>query len=122
MNSADYWTCVAGFIVNGLGTGLTLPAINLLVLEMTTGNTAAALSILNFCWGAGAIVSKPFVDYFGSPAASLSRPRYSPQPWRPAAWPPYWHTSVGPHKTAVDRGPEPDTHIWRTRVAWAVAL
>jgi fucose permease len=72
LNSTEYAVCVAGFVVNGLGIGLTLPAINLLVLEMTAGQTAAALSILNFCWGAGAIVSKPFVDYVGTPDSILT--------------------------------------------------
>ncbi|HEY2865467.1 MAG TPA: MFS transporter [Pyrinomonadaceae bacterium] len=123
MNSADYWTCVAGFIVNGLGTGLTLPAINLLVLEMTTGNTAAALSILNFCWGAGAIVSKPFVDYFGTsgsifiPTALLAA-AMAAGGLATLISAPQWARIT----TAVDSGPEPDTQIWRTRVAWAIAI
>src|ERR1051325_6083672 len=65
MNANGFGACLAGFAINGLGVGLTLPAINLLILEMAEGNTAAALSILNFCWGAGAIVCKPFIDRVG---------------------------------------------------------
>jgi FHS family glucose/mannose:H+ symporter-like MFS transporter len=54
--------CLGGFFINGLGVGMTLPAINLLILEMNPKHTASALSILNFCWGVGAIFCKPFVD------------------------------------------------------------
>jgi MFS transporter, FHS family, glucose/mannose:H+ symporter len=62
MNLVSFEGCLAGFFVNGLGIGLTLPSINLLVLEMNPRKGASALSILNFCWGIGAIVCKPFVD------------------------------------------------------------
>src|SRR5262249_11885563 len=73
MNSGNIAICLAVFSANGLGIGLTLPAINLLILEMAKGNTAAALSVLNFCWGAGAIVCKPFVDRAGD-QGSIARP------------------------------------------------
>jgi fucose permease len=56
--------CFFGFFVNGLGIGLTLPAINMLILELNPMRAAAALSIVNFFWGVGAIISQPFVDYF----------------------------------------------------------
>jgi MFS transporter, FHS family, glucose/mannose:H+ symporter len=62
INSGSYEVVLTGFLVNGLGVGLTLPAINILILERNPQNSAAALSFLNFFWGLGAIVSKPFVD------------------------------------------------------------
>jgi fucose permease len=62
MNADSYALVLAGFLFNGLGIGLTLPSINLLILEIYPDRSAAALSILNFCWGVGAIVCKPFVD------------------------------------------------------------
>ena len=65
MNAGSFVVCLAGFTVNGIGVGLTLPAINMLVLEMNPLRSASALNILNFCWGAGAIVCKPFVDFAG---------------------------------------------------------
>jgi fucose permease len=65
MNAGSFAICLAGFTVNGIGVGLTLPAINMLVLEMNPLRAASALNILNFCWGAGAIVCKPFVDFAG---------------------------------------------------------
>lgn len=62
MSLSSFTGCLAGFFVNGLGIGLTLPSINMLILEMNPLRSASALSILNFCWGVGAIVCKPFVD------------------------------------------------------------
>ncbi len=53
-----------GFLINGIGIGLTLPSINMLILEMNPTRTTSALSILNFFWGVGAIVCAPFVGYF----------------------------------------------------------
>ena len=62
MNAGSYELVLIAFVVNGLGIGLTLPSINLLVLEINPERTASALAVLNFCWGVGAIVCKPFVD------------------------------------------------------------
>lgn len=66
LNVDSYRVCLVGFFINGLGIGMTLPSINMLVLEMSQGRAASALSILNFCWGVGAIISKPFVDILGT--------------------------------------------------------
>jgi FHS family glucose/mannose:H+ symporter-like MFS transporter len=49
----------------GLGLGLTIPTTNLLVAETASSNRAAALSLLNFSWGVGAVA--------GPPAIALSR-------------------------------------------------
>ena len=62
LNLGSYELALAAFLVNGLGVGLTLPAINVLILERDPENSAAALTFLNFFWGVGAIVCKPFVD------------------------------------------------------------
>src|SRR5687768_12388484 len=62
LNLGTYELVLLAFIVNGLGLGLTLPAINVLTLERNPENSAAALTFLNFFWGIGAIVCKPFVD------------------------------------------------------------
>lgn len=75
----DSWTlCLNGFFINGLGIGLTLPAINLLTLELNPARSTAALNLLNFFWGVGAISSQPFVDYttrgtnIAAPTAALA--------------------------------------------------
>lgn len=49
--------CIAAI---GAGIGLAVPAANLLVAEANPTTRSAALNILNFCWGAGAVAS-PFL-------------------------------------------------------------
>jgi fucose permease len=66
MNVDLFSVCLVGFLINGLGVGMTLPSINMLILELNTDRPGSALSILNFCWGLGAIFSKPFVDLFST--------------------------------------------------------
>ncbi len=62
MNANVFPVCLFGFMLNGFGIGLTLPSINMLIMEMNPLRSAAALSVLNFFWGAGAVVCKQFVD------------------------------------------------------------
>jgi fucose permease len=64
LNSSSLEVCLLGFFINGLGIGLTLPSINLLILELDPGRVVSTLSVLNFFWGFGAILSQPFVDFF----------------------------------------------------------
>ena len=78
LNFGSLEFCLFGFFINGLGIGLTLPSINMLILELNPTRPAAALSVLNFFWGVGAITSQPFVDFFAhgtnifAPTVSLS--------------------------------------------------
>lgn len=46
---------IASALGYGLGLGLTIPATNLLVAEWNPNRSAAALSLLNLAWGAGAV-------------------------------------------------------------------
>ncbi|MGE4019958.1 MAG: sugar MFS transporter [Pyrinomonadaceae bacterium] len=62
MDLASYQAVLVGFLINGLGIGLTLPAINVLILERDPARSASNLAFLNFFWGVGAIISKPYVD------------------------------------------------------------
>lgn len=122
MNAGDLSVVLAGFVLNGIGIGITLPAINLLVLEMNLHRTASALSLLNFYWGAGAIAAKPFVDLtsdasngllfttlcLGVPLAisaiAISLTRASPQ------------------RESLSVSDEPEaSHIWAMPLAWAIA-
>ncbi|HEX6278839.1 MAG TPA: MFS transporter [Pyrinomonadaceae bacterium] len=63
LNFGSHEFVLAAFLVNGLGIGLTLPAINVLILERDPDNSASNLNFLNFFWGVGAIVSKPLTDF-----------------------------------------------------------
>jgi MFS transporter, FHS family, glucose/mannose:H+ symporter len=65
LNSGNFEICIAGFVVNGIGVGMTLPSINMLILELRSDNPTAALNFLNVFWGLGAILSQPFVSFLG---------------------------------------------------------
>jgi fucose permease len=49
--------------VYGLGLGLIIPTDNLMVAEVSTGSRAAAVSLLNFFWGLGAVVGALVVKW-----------------------------------------------------------
>lgn len=122
MNADSFPLSLAAFAVNGVGIGLTLPAINMTVLELSPGNSASALTFLNFFWGVGAIACKPFVDHSSTGtdvwlttiilavlilfcAALLHF-----QPIRDIFLPPSGLRD------------QPETPIWRMPLAWAIAL
>jgi len=123
LNSGSYEIVLVGFFVNGLGIGLTLPAINILVLERNPLRSAAALSFLNFFWGMGAIVSKPFVDATAVgtdlflTAVLLAAPLLIC-----AVCMAFAPARVESRPPAKPETGEPDlTPIWSTRIAWAIA-
>lgn len=67
LNSDSWLVCLSAFFVLGCGIGITLPAINMLTVELNPLNITPALNFLNFFWGIGAIICKPFIDFFGTP-------------------------------------------------------
>src|SRR5436190_5407287 len=44
LNFDSYGVCIAGFVLVGLGVGLTLPSINMMIIEINAERPAAALS------------------------------------------------------------------------------
>jgi fucose permease len=66
LNINSFWWCLVAIYVYGTGIGLTIPAINLLVAQIAGEKSSSALNTLNFFWGVGAILCKPFVDFFQS--------------------------------------------------------
>src|SRR5262249_55125453 len=46
-----------GTLTFGVGFGIGIPSTNLLISTVNPGRRASALSILNFCWGLGAILA-----------------------------------------------------------------
>ena len=125
MNLVSFEGCLAGFFVNGLGVGLTLPAVNLLILEMNPQRGASALSLLNFCWGAGAILCKPFVDLTATKGSIFVTTIILVIPLLAGAalitlLPREEGSMTPPGPAAINGG---DTvAIWTTAVAWAIAL
>ncbi|MBP9663618.1 MAG: MFS transporter [Pyrinomonadaceae bacterium] len=123
LNADSYSICLVGFLVNGLGIGLTLPSINMLILDMSQGRAASALSILNFCWGVGAIISKPFVDISGT------RDSLGLATWILAV-PLVMSAVIILPKVRLGRAVRDNTppddprdaRIWTTPIAWGIAL
>jgi fucose permease len=59
------WYLSTAFVaIYGLGYGLANPSINLRATQLPSSNVAAAVSLLNFSWGIGAVGSPFLVAYF----------------------------------------------------------
>ncbi len=125
MSLTSYEGCLAGFFVNGLGIGLTLPSINMLILEMNPLRSASALSILNFCWGLGAIFCKPFVDLTSTRTSIFITAFLLAMPLLIGA------ALIGflpreDHKHLLDAPTQTEdlkpTVIWATGLAWTIAI
>ncbi len=122
MNVDIFSICLLGFAINGMGIGLTLPAINMLILEMNPERAGSALSVLNFCWGLGAIVCKPFVDLFGT-ADQLGMTTWLLAIPLAIGAATLFLLGGGRRETSADESWDvPDTTpIWTTPIAWMIA-
>lgn len=125
LNSDSLIGCFAGFFLNGFGIGLTLPAINMLTLELSNPlRAASALNILNFFWGVGAILSQPIVDFF-SWGANILRPTAILSAGLLAL-----SVSIALIPKGIEQKPRSseendedfDAPIWTNPTAWAIAL
>lgn len=124
LNGDSLNICLLAFFVNGFGIGITLPAINMLTVELNPENVTPALNFLNFFWGIGAILCKPFIDFFGT---SLSI-------FRPTLMLSGALILIGAAIFLLPRRAEPQRNqiirendeesrpIWSTSLAWAMAL
>lgn len=122
LNLGSYELVLLTFLVNGLGVGLTLPAINVLILERDPANSAANLSFLNFFWGLGAIVCKPFVDFTVQGESLWLTTMLLAAPLAVALLPMVLAPSGG--EARVEKPAEGETSlspIWSTPIAWAIA-
>src|SRR5690349_6537498 len=63
LEMAGWRPALCGVFIFGLGLGVAIPASNLLISGIYKDRRAGALSILNFCWGIGAVVA-PLVIAF----------------------------------------------------------
>ena len=62
LNFYSFGVCWAAIFIYGAGLGLTIPAINLLTIEITpAAGQSSSVNLINFAWGIGAICSQPFV-------------------------------------------------------------
>jgi FHS family glucose/mannose:H+ symporter-like MFS transporter len=57
------WLGFVSVAVYGLGLGLLIPTANLMVAEISSASRAAAVSLLNFFWGVGAVCGSLLVGW-----------------------------------------------------------
>lgn len=122
--NADEWLfCVAAFVVNGFGIGITLPTINMLTVELNRSNVTPALNFLNFFWGVGAIFCQPFVNFFGTPT-SVFQPTAILAVLLFISGATIFHASRrnAPKQVCEPTESENHTPIWTTATAWLIAL
>lgn len=124
MNVNSFPVSFTAFLINGIGIGLTLPAINMTVLELSPENTASSLSFLNFFWGVGAIICKPFVDLSSSGSNVVITTTVLAAPLLLAAAMLYYQPT---RIIAVPESPSTESDdskipIWTLPLAWAIAL
>ena len=123
LNLGSYELVLAAFLVNGLGIGLTLPAINVLTLERNPENSGSALNFLNFFWGLGAIVSKPLVDFTAQGTSLFNTTLCLSIPLIALSIAIF--VVPTPTEASVKPKSESDvdlTPIWSRPLAWAIAL
>lgn len=122
MNLGSYELVLVAFLVNGLGIGLTLPAINVLTLERNPENSGSALNFLNFFWGLGAIVSKPLVDFTTQGTSLLNTTLCLTIPLVVLSAAIF--VSPTPSESRVKKTEDGDdrTSIWSNPLSWGIAL
>lgn len=124
LNANSFALCSLAFLINGFGIGLTLPSINMLILELNPARSGAALNVLNFFWGVGAICSQPFVDFFArgtnilTPTAALAVVLSivgAALIFQPIG---FERAQISDEQTKEDSA----VPIWSNPIAWAIAL
>lgn len=124
LNAQSLSLCLLAFFVNGFGVGITLPAINMLTVELNPRKVTPALNLLNFFWGIGAIICKPFVDFFGT-SSSILRPTVILSAILILTGAAIFSLPrrVEPRKNQIiAENDENLPPIWSTSLAWAIAL
>lgn len=124
MNVNSFPVSLSAFLINGIGIGLTLPAINMTVLELSPENTASSLSFLNFFWGVGAIICKPFVDLSSRGSNIVITTTVLAVPLLLAATILYFQPTriIAVPESSSRENEDAKIPIWTLPLAWAIAL
>jgi FHS family glucose/mannose:H+ symporter-like MFS transporter len=122
LNSHLWHFCVLGLFLNGVGIGCSLGSINMLVVVLNPLRQASALSILNFFWGVGAILSQPFVAFFGTADSILVPTAVLSALFAGAALAFYFiRAETGAGERTSERTGAADNPVWTHPVAWLIA-
>ncbi|HQU92000.1 MAG TPA: MFS transporter [Pyrinomonadaceae bacterium] len=122
LNLGSYELVLVAFLVNGLGIGLTLPAINVLTLERNPENSGSALNFLNFFWGLGAIVSKPLVDFTAQGTSLFNTTLCLSIPLLVLSIAIFLLPTPTEARVKKSEAGDDRTPIWSNPLSWAIAL
>ncbi len=123
LNLGSFELCLLGFFLNGIGVGLTLPSINMLILEINRHRSTSALNLLNFFWGLGAIFCSLSIPIFYKMFGLFFSTSLISIPLLLIAVLVILTPNVieeKTEKTAVDDVPQ--TPIWTNPIAWLIAF
>ncbi|MEZ5427892.1 MAG: MFS transporter [Pyrinomonadaceae bacterium] len=122
LNAGSFFLCLPMVFLYGIGIGSSIPTVNLLVVELNPARSSPALNLINFFWGVGAIICKPYVDFVGTPDSFLIPTALLAFLLLAAGF------LIGSSKAPVhpDTPAESDVGetrpIWRTPTAWLIAV
>ncbi len=121
LNFDSFYTCLFAVYIYGIGIGSTIPTVNMLTVELNRQNSAASLNTVNFFWGVGAILAKPFVDLVGSNDSFLFPTVFL------SVFLLIIGIVIGTSKITVNsERPEPEDgnsgRIWQSPTAWLIAF
>jgi FHS family glucose/mannose:H+ symporter-like MFS transporter len=114
--------CLVSVFVYGAGLGVSIPATNLLAIEVApiTRRTAAA-NFINFCWGLGAIASQPFVALFATGDSLLTATLVLDAMLLVVAALVFSSRRAASPQSVPPDSPEPASRIWNKPIAWLIA-
>jgi MFS transporter, FHS family, glucose/mannose:H+ symporter len=123
MSLDSYYLCMFGFLINGIGVGMTLPSINMMILEMNPLTASSSLNILNFFWGVGAIISGHFINYLRAELnIFLPLSLLSAMLFMIALSIAFFGKTQSKQEDNADNSIDFSTPIWSSPIAWMIAL
>ena len=123
VNANNWSVCLIGFVILGIGIGSTLTSINMFIAETNPLRQAAALNVLNFFWGVGAILSQPFIAFFGAPTSIFLPTSLLAGLIFLTTVPLFFSFSGGEKKHSVEEPTETvSTPIWSNPAAWLITF
>ena len=121
LNAGNFMLCLPMVFLYGIGIGLTIPTTNMLVVELSPTKSTASLNLINFFWGIGAILCKPFVDFVGS-LESFFLPTLLLSIFLLIIGLIIGFSTLNETPKRIEMENEFSTPIWKTPTAWLIAI
>lgn len=121
LNAGIFGLCLAAVLLYGIGIGSAIPAINMLVVELNPSKSSSGLNLINFFWGVGAILCKPFVDFVGS-RNSFFTPTLLLAVFLLIIGLLIGFSKLDENFEYEENKTEPSKPIWKTSTAWLIAV